>query len=80
MDLSLGPSVNWALVVDSVSRDFLNGRNLNFLNETKEVNDLPSLDRLSFASGVLSPLLCVHAHLWQQRSSNVKPMAQLSAC
>ena len=36
----------------SVSRDFLNGRKMNFMNETKEVNDLTSLDRLSFLSEV----------------------------
>ena len=77
VNLPLGPSVNWALVLGYVSRDFLNGRKMNFMNETKAVNGLPSLDRLSFASQVSGPI--VHARLSEKQPSNVKPMTQLSA-
>ena len=52
MSLPVGPTVNWALVLGSISQDFLNGRKMNFVNETKGVNDLLSLDRLSFLSEI----------------------------
>ena len=64
MNLHLGPSVNWALVLGSFSRDFLNERKMNFMNEAKEVNDLLSLDRLSFSSENSKPIVvCAHASL-----------------
>ena len=57
-----------------VSQDFLNGRKMNKMNETKEVDDLQFRLAQFCKPGYFSPLLSVHPHLWQQRPSNAKPM------
>ena len=64
VNLPLKPSMNWALVLGYISRDFLNGRKMSFMNETKGVNDLLILDRLSFLSENSDPIVvCAHASL-----------------
>ena len=53
---------------------FMNGRKVNFRNETKEVNDL-----LNFQAVFMNPLFSVHANLRHKRPSNVKQMAGVIA-